>query len=268
MNSEIQPNIQQGEENSQEKALNLDEMIFHFSENDASKEQTPSLQSTQDPFSAMKSTIEAYHQEKEQEKIENEEVLNPSALLEEGTLETNAEEASVQSHAQEEITQSQFQEQPLQSSLQEEVLPVVSQQSDVPAPLQQEPPQALSQEQPLPNAHSTLEIPSSLSSLETPVAATPTLDLDMLTAVPVNPLTHPSTYPQSVSVQKPASQKKWLGVALGVIGVLLLGALAFMRYPDLFVMLGNKLPVQTSMVPNAEQEHGSAAELDDTMPVA
>ncbi len=67
--------VPQTQEAGWPKLLNLDEMISHFS----GGEQTASAQATMDPFSAMKATLEAQHQENPQpkEKHESQTLSNP-----------------------------------------------------------------------------------------------------------------------------------------------------------------------------------------------
>lgn len=212
------------------KVLNLDEMVSQFSTGGPQD----FSQAEMDPFGAMKAILQVQDQEKQTD-TQTSPIEKVSASIA-PSVHTVQPTVSV----------------PLDSvSVQESVLSQLQQASAV-------------ENNPL-QSPSTPEVQNQMGVIVPPAQ---TLDLDALVAMPIpevstNPLTASATYPQQI-VTQPAKNIKWVFVALvSVVMVVAVGAMLYMRYPDLFNLLDFNISGQgTGIIAQnpLEEEHGSAPE--------
>lgn len=186
--SSVLPSMQ-NQESEWPKLLNLDEMISHFSDG----EHNASAQASMDPFSAMKATLEAQHQENPQQKQSQEDQ----------TISNSLPQTEIQAIQETQVAQNQ------DLSSWTETLKGTSEM-----PVQ------------------TLNLDTMIAS-EQPIsweAQTPVIQQN---SIPEGPLKNPAlNYPQLTTPPK-KTQGKGLTVFLAWILVLVIGGIAIMRYPDL-----------------------------------
>lgn len=221
------------------KALNLDEMMAHFSNNGDQN----NAQSEMDPFSAMKATLEAQKWENQvQTSQQTKSIENVTPLTE------NMETA-------------QFLEEKNSQAVSREVpQPVVEASSLQQSPeVQNSQPFEVGYSQPL--SESVNQISQATNSQ--------TLDLDALTSMPIasvptNPLTAPVAYPQQ-GIPQTSSNKRWtFAVLASVVAVVALGVMAYIRYPDIFslsFLTGTGTTTGVIAQNPSEEVHWSAPEL-------
>ena len=220
---EVSPSLASEKEESN-KVLNLDEMVSQFSSNHSQN----IAQAEMDPFSAMKATLEAQEIQKNPSAVQS----DASSLATEPTPVHNLESAPF------EVESSALQQ---SSGVQQETNGVSNDQL----------------------VQSSSEVQNQISS-----PAPQTLDLDALASMPStigssNPLTAPVVYPQQVN-QTSAWNKKGIFVTLAsVVLFVAVGAMMYIKYPDLFTFSGFNLSWSlTGLVAQnpVDEEHGAAPE--------
>ena len=220
---EVSPSLASEKEESN-KVLNLDEMVSQFSSNHSQN----IAQAEMDPFSAMKATLEAQESQKNPSAVQS----DASSLATEPTPVHNLESAPF------EVESSALQQ---SSGVQQETNGVSNDQL----------------------VQSSSEVQNQISS-----SAPQTLDLDTLASMPStigssNPLTAPVAYPQQVN-QTSAWNKKGILVTLAsVVLFVAVGAMMYIKYPDLFTFSGfNPSWSLTGLVAQnaVDEEHGAAPE--------
>lgn len=220
---EASPSLASEKEES-DKVLNLDEMVSQFSSNHSQN----IAQAEMDPFSAMKATLEAQESQKDILTVQS----DASSLATEPMSVHNLESAPFE-------VESSALQQP--SGVQQEINEVSNDQL----------------------VQSALEVQNQL-----PSSAPQTLDLDALASMPStigssNPLTAPVAYPQQVN-QTSAWNKKGIFITLAsVILFVAVGAMMYIKYPDLFTFSGFNLSWSLTglVAQNAvDEEHGAAPE--------
>lgn len=223
---EVSPSLASEKEESN-KVLNLDEMVSQFSSNHSQN----IAQAEMDPFSAMKATLEAQESQKNVSTVQS----DTTSLATEPTPVHNLQPVpfEVQSSA---LQQS--------SGVQQETNEVSNDQL----------------------VQTSSEVQNQISS-----SAPQTLDLDALASMPStigssNPLTAPVAYPQQVN-QTSAWNKKGIFVTLAsVVLFVAVGAMMYIKYPDLFTFSGVNPWSLTGLVAQSplDEEHGAAPELSLT----
>lgn len=220
---EVSPSLASEKEESN-KVLNLDEMVSQFSSNHSQN----IAQAEMDPFSAMKATLEAQESQKNVSTVQS----DTTSLATEPMPVHNLQSAPFE-------VESSVLQQP--SGVQQETNEVSNDQL----------------------VQSALEVQNQISS-----SAPQTLDLDALASMPStigssNPLTAPVAYPQQVN-QTSAWNKKGIFVTLAsVVLFVAVGAMMYIKYPDLFTFSGFNLSWSlTGLVAQnpVDEEHGAAPE--------
>lgn len=211
----------QAQESEWPKLLNLDEMISHFS----GKEHIASVQATMDPFSAMKATLEAQHQEKSQSKEYYEDQATPDLISQAGLqIIQGNQEASSTPETENQIPQPWTEISPRKMK----EMPIQTLNLDT----------MIATEQAIP------------SEVQTPV-----IQQTLMSKGPLSNSTF--SYPQLSTAPK-KKQRKGISILLVSVLVLLIGGVAIMRYPDLFSFSWENSP--TIPIISNEKEHSSAPE--------